>query len=164
MSEEFNGKNDGTAFRSRLSKGAFEYCRELRQSLSACFTYEPDIHTIVNAILLTGKFSADFMVQNIRETFATEPEKPENQFEAKVIKSALESVRRQKGVLSALFRYPPDIHMVVNVMIVTAELDTPALVENIRQAFLEPYVPAIPKAQFASAAPESEPQPTTAAA
>jgi hypothetical protein len=137
MSTDFNKGPFGTAFKTILSNRAYKLSNAIRRELMQRLPLPIDVHTTVNVLLETGSFDKMKVAESIRDTFNMPAEPVDNPFQPKLTKEALQAVRAMQKQFFGLFRYPPDVNMLVNAMIVTARLEKSAMVNHIRKAFIE---------------------------
>lgn len=110
-------------------------CKSLLSDVAQFFTYPPDLHTLVNAALLTGSFSDVSLAKHIQSANNPLTSKDSEGFRARLCPDALTICRNFQKALRRFFMYKPDIHAVANALLVTGTFDTKAIVNNIFQTY-----------------------------
>lgn len=116
-------------------------CKDLLNELLDSFFYKPDLHSFINAALITGSFSKAAVAQDIRSSFMSELGSPSKPFFACLDSKALDICKSYQKSLHPLFRYKPDIHMVANALLMTGQYDSDKITSHIREAFSKPIDP-----------------------
>lgn len=130
--------NNNDEFLIKLVPATVDHCKSLLSNILDSFFYKPDIHSIINAALLTGSFSQADIAQNIRSSFVAQINNSAKPFLACLSSQALDICKSHQKSLRPLFRYKPDIHMVANALLVTGEYESNLLASHIREAFSNP--------------------------
>ncbi|MBL8196561.1 MAG: hypothetical protein JNM06_22405 [Blastocatellia bacterium] len=125
-------------FLIKLVPSTADYCKDLLNQVIDSFFYKPDLHSIINAALITGSFSSSDVAQNIRASFVSQINSSTKPFLACLSSQALDICKLHQKSLRPLFRYKPDIHMVANALLVTGKYDYNLLTSHIREAFSNP--------------------------
>lgn len=134
---DWNEYADDHEFRVRLTGKSLHRCKAALEQVKGSFTYEPDAHMILNAMILTGRFSESDLVNHFRQVFGTPAEKSET-FRARLTDETLAACRNMQRTLRRFFRYKPDVHMVVNAMISTGKFTARELTSHLTAAFTTP--------------------------
>ncbi|MBI1828230.1 MAG: hypothetical protein HYR87_01950 [Thaumarchaeota archaeon] len=131
-------------FRIKLISSATAVCKSLLSDASAFITYAPDLHSIVNAALITGSFSDVAAAKHLREA-NSKPKNPDYEFfHARLFNDALSICRDHQKFIDRFFlQYKPDIHAVANALLITGQFDVKAIVDNICQAYASVDIDAI---------------------
>jgi hypothetical protein len=153
MNIDVNKGPFGTAFKTILSNRAFKLSNAIRRQLMQLLPLPIDVHTTVNVLLETGTFERMKVAESIRDTFNMPAEPVDDPFQPKLTIEALRAVRAMQKQLLGLFKYPPDVNMLVNAMIVTARLEKSVMVNHIRKAFIETPFPMLEDKQAIEANP-----------
>lgn len=125
-------------FLIKLVPDTANHCKDLLNDVLDSFFYKPDIHSIINAALITGSFSTPDVAENIRASFVTQINNSSKPFLACLSSQALNVCKDFQKSLRPMFRYKPDIHMVANALLVTGSYDYDLLTSHIREAFSNP--------------------------
>jgi hypothetical protein len=125
-------------FLIKLVPSTADYCKDLLNQVIDSFFYKPDLHSIINAALITGSFSSSDVAQNIRASFVSQINSSTKPFLACLSSQALDICKLHQKSLRPLFRYKPDIHMIANALLVTGKYDYNLLTSHIREAFSNP--------------------------
>lgn len=128
-------------FLIKLVPDTTDFCKSLLNQVIDSFFYKPDLHSFVNAALITGSFSLPAVAQNIRASFINLINSSSKPFFASLDCQALNICKSHQKSLRPLFRYKPDIHMVANALLVTGSYDLNLLTSHIRDAFSNPIFP-----------------------
>lgn len=125
-------------FLIKLVPDTTDHCKDLLNEVIDSFFYKPDLHSIINAALITGSFSAPNVAENIRASFVTQINNSSKPFLACLSSQALNICKSFQKSLRPMFRYKPDVHMVANALLVTGSFDYNILTSHIREAFSNP--------------------------
>lgn len=128
-------------FLIKLVPDTTEFCKSLLNQIVDSFFYKPDLHSLINAALITGSFSLPAVAQNIRASFVNQINSSSKPFLASLDSQALNICKSHQRSLRPMFRYKPDIHMVANALLVTGSYDHNLLTSHIREAFSNPIFP-----------------------
>jgi hypothetical protein len=130
--------NDSSAqneFCVKLVSKTSNHCKSLLSDVAQSFTYPPDLHTLVNAALLTGSFSDVAVAKHIQSTNNPLTSKDIEGFRARLCPDALTTCRNFQKSLRRFFMYKPDIHAVANALLITGKFDTKSITDNIFQTY-----------------------------
>jgi hypothetical protein len=130
--------NDSLAqneFRVKLVSKTSDHCKSLLSDVAQSFTYPPDLHTLVNASLLTGSFSDVAVAKHIQSTNNPLTSKDTEGFRARLCPDALTTCRNFQKSLRRFFMYKPDIHAVANALLITGKFDPKSIADNIFQTY-----------------------------
>lgn len=119
----------------KLVSKTSNHCKSLLSDVAQSFTYPPDLHTLVNAALLTGSFSDVAVAKHIQTTNNPLTSKDIEGFRARLCPDALTICRNFQKSLRRFFMYKPDIHAVANALLITGKFDTKSIVDNIFQTY-----------------------------
>ena len=125
-------------FLIKLVPATVDHCKYLLNQIIDSFFYKPDLHSIINAALITGSFSLSDVANNIRASFVTQINSPTKPFLACLSSQALDICKSHQKSLRPMFRYKPDIHIIANALLVTGKYDYDLLTSHIREAFSNP--------------------------
>jgi hypothetical protein len=128
-------------FLIKLVPDTTEFCKSLLNQIVDSFFYKPDLHSFINAALITGSFSLPAVAQNIRASFVNQINSSSKPFFASLDSQALNICKSHQRSLRPMFRYKPDIHMVANALLITGSYDHNLLTSHIREAFSNPIFP-----------------------
>ncbi len=136
--------SDEKVFRIKLISGATDICKSLLSDASAFITYAPDMHSIVNAALLTGSFSDSAAAKHISQANSKTKSPDCDFFHARLFNDALDICKsHQKSIDRFFLKHKPDIHAVASALIITGDFDVNAIVNNIFQSYASVDIDAI---------------------
>lgn len=138
-----NNDPDSNEFRVKLVAKTSNQCKSLLSDVAQAFTYPPDLHTLVNAALLTGSFSELNVAKHIQSALNPLIAKDNEEFRARLCPDALTICRNYQKNLRRFFMYKPDVHAVANALLVTGVFDTKAIIDNIFQSYASVDIDAI---------------------
>jgi hypothetical protein len=138
-----NDSLDQNDFRVKLVSKTTILCKSLLSDVAQAFTYPPDLHTLVNAALLTGSFSDVTVAKHIQAVLNPLTVKDPEDFRARLCPAALIICRNYQKALRRFFMHKPDVHAVANALLVTGTFDSKAIVDNIFQTYASVDIDAI---------------------
>ena len=141
MDNDFD--QDQNDFRVKLVSSTTNQCKALLSDVAKSFTYPPDLHTLINAALLTGSFSDVSVAKHIQNTNKPSFSKDHEDFRARLCPDSLDVCRSYQKSLRRFFKFKPDVHAVANALLITGKFDAKAIADNIFQAYADVDIDAI---------------------
>lgn len=138
-----NDSLDQNDFRVKLVSKTTTLCKSLLSEVAQAFTYPPDLHTLVNAALLTGSFSDITVAKHIQAVLNPLTVKDSEDFRARLCPEALSICRCYQKALRPFFMHKPDVHAVANALLITGIFDSKSIVNNIFQTYATVDIDAI---------------------
>jgi len=130
-------------FRIKLVSNTSSQCKSLHSEVSQLFTYPPDLHTVVNAALLTGSFSDVTAAKHIRSINSPNKALDLEGLRVRLYPDALNLCRSYQKSVGRFFPFKPDIHAVVNALLATGSFDAKSISDYIYQSYANVDIDAI---------------------
>lgn len=130
-------------FRIKLVSNTANRCKSLHSEVSQLFTYPPDLHTVINAALLTGSFSDVIAAKHIRSINSPNKAIDSEDSRIRLYPDALNLCRSYQKAVGRFFPFKPDIHAVVNALLATGNFDAKSISDYIYQSYADVDIDAI---------------------
>jgi hypothetical protein len=130
-------------FRIKLVSNTSILCKSLHSQVSSLFTYPPDLHSVVNAALLTGSFSPVSAAKHFRSTNSPNQSLDFEDIRIRLYPDALLFCRNFQKSVGRFFPFKPDIHAVVNSLLATGHFDIKSIANFIYKSYADVDIDAI---------------------
>lgn len=140
MNNAFDSEN---VFRIKLVSNTASQCKSLHSEISQLFTYPPDLHSVVNAALLTGSFSDVTAAKHIRSINSPDKALDSEGLRVRLYPDALNLCRSYQKAVDRFFPFKPDIHAVANALLATGKFDAKSISDYIYKSYADVDIDAI---------------------